>query len=102
MDPFAKLPAEIILLILESCCDFTSLDGLQQISPWVEQVFDTSYKTVTEHVLKNCSFTLEGLHHEFTLLATIASTTFTPTAMLEQLDSFSGKIVRPVSISTIN
>lgn len=88
MDPFAKLPAEIILLILKSCCKFTSLDGLQQISPWVEQVFNTSYKTVTERLLTNCSFTLEGLHNEFTLLATIASTTFTPTAMLEQLDSF--------------
>ncbi|KAJ5132057.1 hypothetical protein N7448_006215 [Penicillium atrosanguineum] len=33
MDPFAKFPTEIVCQILESCCDFTSLDGLQQISP---------------------------------------------------------------------
>ncbi|KAJ5374790.1 hypothetical protein N7517_006796 [Penicillium concentricum] len=42
MDPFAKLPTEIILLILESCCDFASLDGLQKISSRAEQVFNIS------------------------------------------------------------
>ncbi|KAJ5440833.1 hypothetical protein N7491_003239 [Penicillium cf. griseofulvum] len=92
MDPFAKLPAEIILLILESCCDFTSLDGLQQISPRAELAFNASYRTVTEHVLKKCPLTSEGLHNEFTLLASIESTTFTPTALLEQLDSLSGAV----------
>ncbi|KAJ6030216.1 hypothetical protein N7460_010482 [Penicillium canescens] len=101
MDPFTKLPAEIILMILESCYDFTSLDGLQQISPRVEQVFNTSYTTVTEHVLKNCSLTSEVLQNHFTLLASIESTTFTPAALLEQLDYLSGDVVQPVSISTI-
>ncbi|KAJ5467309.1 hypothetical protein N7475_005061 [Penicillium sp. IBT 31633x] len=102
MDPFAILPTEIILLILESCCDFTSLNGLQQISPRVEQVFNTSYKTITEHVLKKCSLTSEGLHKQFALLASVEYTTFTPTTVLEQLYGLSGKAVRPVSISSIN
>ncbi|KAJ5504121.1 hypothetical protein N7463_006995 [Penicillium fimorum] len=102
MDPFAKLPTEIILLILESCCDFTSLDGIQQISLRAEQAFNISYKTVAEHVLKNCPLTSEGLYNEFTLLASFESTSFTPTALLEQLDSLSGGALQPVSISTIN
>ncbi|KAJ5972073.1 uncharacterized protein N7479_001991 [Penicillium vulpinum] len=102
MDPFATLPTEIILLIFESCCDFTSLDGLQQVSPRAKQVFNISYKSVTEHVLKNCPLTSEGLHNQFTLLASIQSTTFTPIAMLEQLDSLSETAVRPISISTNN
>ncbi|OQE43256.1 hypothetical protein PENCOP_c003G00119 [Penicillium coprophilum] len=102
MDPFAKLPTEIILLILESCCDFTSLDGLQQISSRAEQAFNTSYKAIAEHVLRKCSLTSEGLHNEFTLLASIESTKYTPIALLERLDRLSGGAVRPISISATN
>ncbi|OQD78047.1 hypothetical protein PENANT_c094G03891 [Penicillium antarcticum] len=39
MHPFAKLSVEIIWQILESC-DVAGLDGLQQISPRVEQAFN--------------------------------------------------------------
>ncbi|OQD61419.1 hypothetical protein PENPOL_c017G07933 [Penicillium polonicum] len=100
MDPFAKFPTEIICQILESCCDFTSLDGLQQISPRVKEAFNGSFKNTTEHVLRNCSLTSHGLHYYFTLLASILSTSFTPQALLEELAGSPGDVMRPISLST--
>jgi hypothetical protein len=100
MDPFAKLPTEIICQILESCCDFTSLDGLQQISPRVKEAFNGSFKKITEHVLRNCSLTKHGLYHYFTLLASILSISFTPQALLKELASSLGDVMRPISLST--
>ncbi|KAJ5547260.1 hypothetical protein N7494_004845 [Penicillium frequentans] len=100
MDPFAKLPTEIIWQILESCCDFTSLDGLQQISPRVKEAFNGSFKSITEHVLRNCSHASHGLHYYFTRLASILSTSFTPQALLEELTGSPGDVMRPISLST--
>ena len=88
MDPFAKLPTEIICHILDSCCDFTSLEGLQQISPRMKEAFSGWFKNVTETVLRNCSLTSPGLHRYFTLLASILSRSFTPQALLEELASW--------------
>ncbi|KAJ5649876.1 uncharacterized protein N7484_003599 [Penicillium longicatenatum] len=100
MDPFAKLPTEIIWQILESCCDFTSLDGLQQISPRAKEVYNSSFKRITEHVLRNCSLTSHGLHYYFTRLASILSTSFTPQALLEELAGSPGDVMRPIPLST--
>ncbi|CEO58406.1 hypothetical protein PMG11_03135 [Penicillium brasilianum] len=100
MDPFAKIPTEIIRKILELCHDFTSLDGLQQISPRVKEAFEGSFKNITEQVLRNCSLTSHGLHYYFTLLSSIRSTSFTPQALLEELASPPGDIMRPISLST--
>ncbi|CAG8195634.1 unnamed protein product [Penicillium salamii] len=99
MDPFAKFPIEIIWEILESCCDFTCLEGLQQVSPRVEQAFNGSYKTITESVLRKCSHASQGLHGYFTLLVSIRSMPFTPAALLEELNGLSEGDVRPVSLS---
>ncbi|CAG8036144.1 unnamed protein product [Penicillium salamii] len=98
MDPFAKLPTEIIWQILESCDDFTSLEGLQQVSPQVEQAFNGSYKTITESILRNCSHASRGLHGYFTLLVSIQSMPFTPAALLGELLSLSEGDARPVSL----
>lgn len=101
MDPFAKFPTEIIWQILESCCDFTSLEGLQQISPRVKEAFNGSFKNITERVLRNCSFTSHGLHYYFTRLASILSTSFTtPQALLEELAGSPGDVMRSTSLST--
>lgn len=100
LDPFAKFPTEIIWQILELCSDFTSLDGLQQISPRVKEAFSGSFKNITEQVLRNCSLTSYGLHYYFTLLASILSTSFTPQALLEELAGSPGEIMRPISLST--
>ncbi|CAG8926268.1 unnamed protein product [Penicillium salamii] len=98
MDPFAKLPTEIIWEILESCDDFTSLEGLRQVSPRVEQAFNGSYKTITENILRNYSHVSRGLHGYFTLLVSIRSMPFTPAALLEELNSLSNGVERPVSL----
>lgn len=100
LDRFAKFLTEIIYQILESCCDFTSLDGLQQISPRVEEAFNGSFKNITEHVLRNYSLTSHGLHYYFTRLASILSTSFTPQALLEELAGSPGDSLRPISLST--
>jgi hypothetical protein len=100
MDPFAKLPTEIICQILESCCDFTGLDGLQQISPRAKAAFNGSFKRITEHVLKNCPLTSHGLRCYFTLLSTILSTSFTPQALLEEIASLPRALIQPISLST--
>lgn len=99
MDPFEKLPTEIIWQILESCSDFTSLDGLQQISPRVKEAFNGSFKSITEKVLENCSLTSHGLHHYFKLLASILSTSFAPQALLEEIAGSRGNNIRPISLS---
>ncbi|CAI7603996.1 unnamed protein product [Penicillium glandicola] len=90
MDPFAEVPVEIIWKILESCHDFTSLDGLRQISPRVKEAFNGSFKNITEQVLRNCSLTSHGLHYYFTLFI----------ALLEELASPPGDIMRPILLST--
>ncbi len=100
MDPFAKFPTEIIWQILELCCDFTSLFGLQQISPRVKEAFYGSFKNITEQVLRNCSLTSHGLHYYFSRLASILSTSFTPQALLEELAGSPGDIMRSISLST--
>ncbi|KAJ5523186.1 hypothetical protein N7513_012730 [Penicillium frequentans] len=102
MDPFAKLPIEIIWQILESCCDFTSLDGLQQISSRVKEAFNGAFKKITENVLRNCSFTSNGLDYYFIFLASILSTSYTPQALLAELagSPWTWNIERPISLST--
>jgi hypothetical protein len=102
MDPFAKLPNEIICQILESCCDFTTLHGLQEISPPVKQAFNGSFKSITEHVLRNCSLTSHsyGIYFYFTLISSVLSTSFTPQALLEELDGLLKGVTRPISLST--
>jgi hypothetical protein len=99
MDPFTKLPVEIIWQILESC-DFAGLDGLQQISPRVEQAFNSSFKKITESVLRNCSHASQGLHGYFTLLASIQSTPFTPEILLAELTSLSENAKQVLSWNT--
>jgi hypothetical protein len=99
MDPFAKLPVEIIWQILESC-DFAGLDGLQQISPRVEQAFNSWFKKITESVLINCSHACQGLHGYFTLLASIQSTPFTPETLLAELTSLSENAEQVLSRNT--
>ncbi|KAF3386806.1 hypothetical protein F1880_001698 [Penicillium rolfsii] len=100
MDPFAKLPPEILCQILESCCDFTSLNSLQQISPRAKEAFSGSFKKITERVLRNCSLTSQGLHHYFALLTSVRSTLFTPQALIEELAKSRVDLVRPISLST--
>ncbi|OKO94359.1 hypothetical protein PENSUB_11626 [Penicillium subrubescens] len=41
---------ELIEVILESCCDFTSLDGLPQIFPHMEQVFNARHESILKNV----------------------------------------------------
>ncbi|OQD85380.1 hypothetical protein PENANT_c010G07432 [Penicillium antarcticum] len=102
MDAFEALPVEFVLIVLESCGDFASLDGLLQISPRAEQLFNASYKSVTEHVLRSCPLSSERPHNHFTLLLSTDSTTFTPTALLKRLDRLLGDAVEPISILTVN
>ncbi|KAE8162347.1 hypothetical protein BDV40DRAFT_300536 [Aspergillus tamarii] len=77
-DPFQKLPAEIIIQILESCWDFTSLDGLLQISSKANEVFDTYYPSITEAVLASCSMTLGFNGHKFRLIVAIQAAAIGP------------------------
>ncbi|GFF43065.1 hypothetical protein IFM58399_06820 [Aspergillus lentulus] len=91
MDPFRKLPTEIILQILKSCCDFTSLDGLLQMSPVVNDVFTYFYAEITEAVLVSCPMTGNGIEKDFKLLVAIYSTTtFTPSTILDFLQRTPG------------
>jgi hypothetical protein len=91
MDPFRKLPTEIILQILKSCCDFTSLDGLLQMSPVVNDVFTYFYAEITEAVLVTCPMTGNGIEEDFKLLVAIYSTTtFTPSTILDFLQRTPG------------
>ncbi|RHZ64477.1 hypothetical protein CDV55_100122 [Aspergillus turcosus] len=86
MDPFNKLPNEIIVQILKSCSDFTSLDGLLQMSPVVNNVFNYFYADITEAVLKSCPMTSHGIEENFQFLVAIYSTTaFTPATVVDFL-----------------
>lgn len=86
MDPFRKLPNEIIVQILKSCCDFTSLNSLLEMSPVVNNVFNYFYADITEAVLKSCPMTQHGIEENFQFLIAIYSTTaFTPSTILNFL-----------------
>ncbi|CAG8275055.1 unnamed protein product [Penicillium salamii] len=77
MDPFRRLPVEIVIMILSCCCDFTSLDTLLLLSPWALCVFNGSYRKITESVLKVCPLTAVKLHHLFRLAILIETNSFT-------------------------
>ncbi|KAF7114221.1 hypothetical protein CNMCM5793_007799 [Aspergillus hiratsukae] len=96
MDPFNKLPNEIIIQILKSCCDFTSLDGLLQMSPVVNDVFDYFYADITEAVLRSCPMTGHGIEENFQFLVAIYSkTTFTPATIIDFLQRKPGDPLPP-------
>jgi hypothetical protein len=76
--PFHSLPREIVTQILKSCCDFTSLDGLLQISSKATKTFDIYYVTITEAVLSSCPMT-QGINgHKFRLVVAMEPATIGP------------------------
>jgi hypothetical protein len=74
MDPFNKLPTEIVLCILHHTTDFVGLDSLLCVSPWIRAVFQTSALQITEDILAGCPYTwrLESLFRTSTLIRTPA------------------------------
>ncbi|KAE8332271.1 hypothetical protein BDV39DRAFT_200419 [Aspergillus sergii] len=96
IDPFQKLPAEIILQILESCWDFTSLDGLLQISSKANEVFDTYYPKITEAVLASCSMTSGFNGHKFRLVVAIQAAAIGPRTLRKCLEDKHWEPMPPV------
>ncbi|KAB8208664.1 hypothetical protein BDV34DRAFT_222342 [Aspergillus parasiticus] len=86
IDPFQKLPAEIIVHILESCWDFISFDGLLQISSKADEVFDTYYPKIAEAVLTSCSMTSGFNGHKFRLVAAIQAAAIGPDTLRKYLE----------------
>jgi hypothetical protein len=74
MDPFNKLPTEIVLCILHHTTDFVGLDSLLCVSPWIRAVFQASALQITEDILAGCPYTwrLESLFRTSTLIRTPA------------------------------
>ncbi|CAG7920660.1 unnamed protein product [Penicillium olsonii] len=100
MDPFARLPNEVICEILASCSDFTSLVGFQQISPAAATAFKGSFKEITESVLKNCPLTSWRLHCFFTCICSMWSNTFARDQFLDILRGILPRRIPPISLST--
>ncbi|KAF3397754.1 hypothetical protein F1880_005642 [Penicillium rolfsii] len=76
------LPFELVEFILEACDDFTSLDGLLQIFPHMELVFNARRESILRNVLSRCTLLSGRLHKLFYIVLAIESTTFTPSSLL--------------------
>lgn len=96
IDPFQKLPEEIIIQILESCWDFTSLDGLLQISLKANEVFDTYYPRITEAVVASCSMTSGFNDHKFRLVVAIQAAAIGPRTLRKCLEDKHWEPMPPV------
>ncbi|GMG08240.1 unnamed protein product [Aspergillus oryzae var. brunneus] len=96
IDSFQKLPEEIIIQILESCWDFTSLDGLLQISLKANEVFDTYYPRITEAVVASCSMTSGFNDHKFRLVVAIQAAAIGPRTLRKCLEDKHWEPMPPV------
>lgn len=74
MDPFNKLPTEIVLCMLHHTTDFVGLDSLLCVSPRIQTVFQASALRITEDILAGCPYTwrLEPLFRTSALIRTPA------------------------------
>ncbi|OQE16614.1 hypothetical protein PENFLA_c027G03711 [Penicillium flavigenum] len=102
MDPFATFPPEVIALILESCSDFASLDGLLKTSARADQVFRQYYKTITEQIMKNCPNTSKGLQYNFRNFILLETGKFIPASLPELLNGGRTRTVVPLSLHSIH
>ncbi|KAJ5827515.1 hypothetical protein N7447_004278 [Penicillium robsamsonii] len=102
MDPFATFSPEVVALILESCSDFASLDGLLKTSARADQVFRQYYKTITEKIMKNCPIISQGLQYEFRNFILLEAGKFIPSSLPELIGGARTITVMPLSLPSIH
>lgn len=81
MDPFEKLPVEIILPILNLTADFTGVDSLLAASPAINAVFNANSSRIISGLLEACPSTAQELHHLFRIVHCIRTPSFQPRYM---------------------
>lgn len=73
VDPFERLPVEIVLRIIELTADFVAIESLLKFSPWVNAVFEGNAPAVTESVLTKCSIMVHEMPQVFRAVGHIRS-----------------------------
>ncbi|GAD98561.1 hypothetical protein PVAR5_7258 [Paecilomyces variotii No. 5] len=80
MDPFDRLPVEIINIIIEYTADWFALNSLLEVSPKVTAIFDYSDQEAirfTESALANNSITRHRLHRLYRMSARLRDPSLT-------------------------
>ena len=80
-DPFSTLPSPLPQFILESIDDFSTLHRLLQVSPAVNAVFSSNYRTIIENIITEH---VPQIRH---LLRTTLSIRSQPLILTEKIDS---------------